>query len=184
MRVFVAIDVGADDIVDRLRQVQENIIRTGADVKLVEPHNMHFTVKFLGEVSEAVVHQVENGLSTLSFKAFNVKYRGLGVFPSPKRISVIWAGVEPDSAVKLNEVAEGVNGALREFSGNDRDSFQPHVTIARVKSGRERERLLEEVQGYSDTFFGEETVSSLKLKKSDLTPKGPIYADLVVLKFG
>lgn len=183
MRVFIAIDVGSRDVAERLTQVQKTIVSTGADVKLVEPHNMHFTVRFLGEVSEDVVSKVEAKMLALSFKAFDVKYRGLGVFPNPRRISVIWVGVESESAVRLREVAGGVNGALRGLVSDD-NRFEPHVTIARVKSGRGKDMLVGEVQKYSDTYFGEETAVSLKLKKSDLTPMGPVYADLAVFKFG
>ena len=58
--------------------------------------------------------------------------------------------------------------------------FKPHVTIFRVKNKIEdMSDKLEKISGY---YFGKQTVSEIKLKKSELTPNGPIYTDLLVVK--
>jgi 2'-5' RNA ligase len=52
------------------------------------------------------------------------------------------------------------------------------LTIARVRSGRNRDvlaRFLEENEGYD---FGVVRAECLRLKKSELTPRGPIYSTL------
>lgn len=183
MRVFVAIDVEGGEIVEKLRSAQEWIHSTGADLKLVEPENLHFTIKFLGEVPDAVVTAVEGKLSSLSFKSFGIKYRGLGVFPNPNRISVVWVGTDMDGGGRMKEVADSVDSVLGPIAPGDKGRFTPHATIARVKSGKAKDRLLDEIKKREDTFFGEEIVKSLKLKKSVLTPSGPVYTDLAVFRF-
>ncbi|RLI86966.1 MAG: RNA 2',3'-cyclic phosphodiesterase, partial [Archaeoglobales archaeon] len=46
----------------------------------------------------------------------------------------------------------------------------------------ERERLMRAIEKYRDFEFGEMVVDCFKLKRSILTPKGPIYEDLHVYK--
>ena len=53
--------------------------------------------------------------------------------------------------------------------------FSPHLTIARVKSIQDRENLVSIINSYANETFGEILVKSIKLKKSVLTEKGPIY---------
>ncbi|MGB9704174.1 MAG: 2'-5' RNA ligase family protein, partial [Pyrobaculum sp.] len=59
--------------------------------------------------------------------------------------------------------------------------FTPHLTIGRVKSGRNIDKLRELLGRYRGVEFGVVTVDKVKLKKSTLTPRGPIYSDLFVL---
>jgi len=58
--------------------------------------------------------------------------------------------------------------------------FKPHVTIFRVKN--KIEDLSSKLEKFSSCYFGKQTVSEIKLKKSELTPNGPIYTDLLVVK--
>jgi len=58
--------------------------------------------------------------------------------------------------------------------------FKPHVTIFRVKN--KIEDMSDKLEKFSAYYFGKQTVSEIKLKKSELTPNGPIYTDLLVVK--
>nr|NIR44127.1 RNA 2',3'-cyclic phosphodiesterase [Gemmatimonadota bacterium]NIR76250.1 RNA 2',3'-cyclic phosphodiesterase [Candidatus Kutchimonas denitrificans]NIS00690.1 RNA 2',3'-cyclic phosphodiesterase [Gemmatimonadota bacterium]NIT66835.1 RNA 2',3'-cyclic phosphodiesterase [Gemmatimonadota bacterium]NIV23434.1 RNA 2',3'-cyclic phosphodiesterase [Gemmatimonadota bacterium] len=102
--------------------------------------------------------------------------RGFGAFPSPKRPSVVWAGIEADDA--LRTVHERVEAEL-ESIGFPRETrpFHPHLTIGR---GRKRAKpaeyrglaeALSERSNYSDTF----RVRAVETMQSRLTPKGAIY---------
>jgi len=51
MRVFVAIEVSNKDVLNSIQKIQTEL---NIKAKPVELHNMHFTVQFLGEVSEDV----------------------------------------------------------------------------------------------------------------------------------
>ena len=48
-RGFIAIDIKATP---QITTFEKEIEKTGADVKLVEPGNIHITVKFLGDTDE------------------------------------------------------------------------------------------------------------------------------------
>jgi len=49
MRTFVAIEVNNKDVLNSIHKIQTEL---NIKAKPVELHNMHFTVQFLGEVSE------------------------------------------------------------------------------------------------------------------------------------
>jgi len=42
--------------------------------------------------------------------------------------------------------------------------------------------MSDKLEKFSSCYFGKQTVSEIKLKKSELTPNGPIYTDLLVVK--
>ena len=54
------------------------------------------------------------------------------------------------------------------------------MTIFRVKN--KIENLSSELEKFSSYSFGKQEISEIKLKKSELTPNGPIYTDLLVVK--
>ena len=54
----------------------------------------------------------------------------------------------------------------------------PHLTIGRVKFVEDRKTLLDILQKWKDYSFGKLQATSFQLKKSVLTPKGPIYSIL------
>ena len=78
MRTFVAIEVSDQDVLNSIHQVQSELNIKAKPVKL---HNMHFTVQFLGEVSEEMVGKVSDALSSLEFSSFSISFVGIGVFP-------------------------------------------------------------------------------------------------------
>jgi 2'-5' RNA ligase len=60
----------------------------------------------------------------------------------------------------------------------ERRGFSPHITIARVRSGRNRGQLVDEVLRSQGEMFGGFEVKHIRLKKSVLTPRGPVYSTL------
>ncbi|RLG42822.1 MAG: RNA 2',3'-cyclic phosphodiesterase, partial [Thermoproteota archaeon] len=103
---------------------------------------------------------------------------GVGAFPSMSRPRVIWVGVE-EGREELVRLMRWVDSRLRRlgFPREDREPH-PHLTIARVKWLRDRESLKRVLSSLLSTDFGEIEVREIRLKKSTLTPKGPIYETL------
>ena len=64
------------------------------------------------------------------------------------------------------------------------EKAKPHLTIARVRSGRDKNAIAELIKKHENTDFGAMLVDKIKLKKSTLTPKGPIYEDIAVFELG
>ncbi len=93
-------------------------------------------------------------------------------------------GVENSCKDELRSIAELVNKAISSFGFQSKGTFQPHATIARIKTGRNRDKLVSLIDEHCDQIFGEETIDYVRLKKSVLTPKGPIYDDLLSIRLG
>jgi len=183
MRAFLALDVKDDSTIKLIEDAQKKLMQTEADLKLVEPNNLHFTLKFFGEINDALAMRIKDSLENVKFKPLHVIYKGMGVFPSPQRISVIWVGVDNSCVDDLFNIANKVEERLRGITRIDERGFQPHITISRVKSGRNKDRLLTFIKEHENQDFGEEIIKSMRLKKSDLTPKGPIYSDVYIFPF-
>jgi 2'-5' RNA ligase len=176
VRAFVALEVpGA--VVDSLIQVQKELDATGADVKLVERENLHLNLKFLGELRDAEVSEAKSRLGRLSLKGGDVTIRGVGAFPTSARPRVVWAGIAPEDEPLVTPIARGVISALEGIGERDDRPFRPHITLARVRSGRNMRELTGVLRQIAALEFGIASLREIKLKSSTLTPNGPIYRD-------
>jgi RNA 2',3'-cyclic 3'-phosphodiesterase len=180
MRAFVAIDITSADVLDGLVAFQGELAKTGAELKPVERENIHFTVKFLGDISDSQAAEADSRLKKLRLSGGRIGVEGVGVFPSLSHPSVIWAGVAKEGREAMVAAAEAAIAALAGIGEDDRRGFQPHATMARVRSGRNRASLVDLVTRSSALEFGPMDLDSVKLKSSTLTPSGPVYRDVGV----
>lgn len=154
------------------------LANTGADLKLVKPQNIHLTVRFLGNISPPMVDAIYEEMKQVSFTPFEIELRGLGAFPRLSRPRVVWAGIRK-GADQLVKIFEQLEPRLRGLGFKpDTKGFSPHLTIARVRTGRNKVQLAKLVRGLEDYEFGAVKAECLRLKKSVLTPQGPIYTTL------
>lgn len=178
IRSFLAFDIDDEGVLRRLAEVQAVLANTGADLKMVKPQNIHLTVRFLGNTSLPMVDAIYEEMKKISFTPFGITLRGLGAFPRLNRPRVIWAGIK-DGAKELVDIFEQLEPRLRGLGFNpDTKGFNPHLTIARVRSGRNKAQLGKAVRELENRDFGNLRADFLKLKQSVLTPRGPIYTTL------
>jgi len=173
VRTFVAIDL-PEDIRERARESQEILRRSSGRLAIVDPANLHLTVKFLGEIDPARVGPVAEALRAVRADPFSLTV-GHAVCNPPRRPRVIWCDVTDggESAALARQVDDLV--APLGFPRETR-LFRPHVTLARVKEFHPSQCW--EVERMPREPLGTCRVESIKLKKSTLTPRGPIYDDL------
>ena len=176
MRTFVAIEVNNKDVLNSIHKIQTEL---NIKAKPVELHNMHFTVQFLGEVSEEMVGKISDALNSIEFSAFSISFVSIGVFPKPNFPRVIWIGTG-DGINELEKFAEMIRSKLSQLGFSPDKKFKPHVTIFRVKN--KIEDMSDKLEKFSSYYLGNQIISEIKLKKSELTPNGPIYTDLLVVK--
>ena len=183
IRSFIAIEVSNPSVLQEISEAQRVLLGTGADLKAVEPQNIHVTLKFLGDIELSQVDGVYEVMKKISVKSFEIEFKGLGVFPSLSRMNVIWVGITRGYE-KLSRIAAELDEGLKPlgFQPENR-KFSAHLTIIRVKSQRNREALASEAEKFTDREFGVVAADSLKLKKSVLTPQGPIYSTLREVNF-
>jgi 2'-5' RNA ligase len=178
IRSFLAFDIEEERVIRRLEEVQGTLANTGADLKLVKPQNIHITVRFLGNTTLPMVDTIYEVMKQISFAPFEITLRGLGAFPRLSRPRVIWAGIKK-GADELVNVFEQLEPRLRGLGFKpDTKGFSPHLTIARVRSGTNKLQLGEVVRKLGDYDFGAVKAECLRLKKSVLTPRSPIYTTL------
>ncbi len=178
IRSFLAFDIETDTVLNRLAAAQKLLVQTGADLKIVEPQNIHITIRFLGNVTLATVDKIFEEMKQIQFSPFNVQLKGLGAFPNPNYARVVWAGIT-EGADQLKSVFSQLEPRLRGLGFTpDSKGFSPHLTIARVRSGRNKAQLAKLITEKAAYEFGVVNAKCLRLKKSDLTPRGPVYSTL------
>ena len=166
------------EVRENLIKVEEELKQTRADLKLVEIENLHFTVKFLGDVPDSVLEEVDAKVRKLTLQRMEVDVRGLGAFPDDKAPRVVWAGVGYEDLDMVSKNAQVVIDALRGVGESDEREYHPHITLARLRSSTNIEALQALLAAYASKDFGRTPIMMLKLKSSTLTPRGPAYRDI------
>jgi 2'-5' RNA ligase len=138
MRLFVGVRVSPDEQPD-LKEVCRKL-KIGSDkseifVKWSPQENWHVTLKFLGEVDDAMLPELKSALDEAAKTSFasEVRASGIGGFPEQRHARVIFAGVARTQA--LLDLQGEVENAFNKlgFTTEDR-SYQPHITLGRLRS--------------------------------------------------
>ena len=148
---------------------------------------LHITLLFLGEKTEEEVEKITAALRSFRFKKFQIAIAGSGFFPSEKFPRIFWIGTK-DTGENTAPGEHGKNnsGALKQLhlqianllSEKPEKDFKGHVTVARIKSPENIEKLIALKNKLSSISFGSFEVSEIVLKKSTLTPNGAVYEDV------
>jgi 2'-5' RNA ligase len=178
VRTFVALEL-SKDIQDQLALAQDTIRGCKARLTFVDPKNIHITAKFLGEVEEKTLEKVMDALMSITFSPFPVT-AGIVTVNNPKRPHTVWCAI--DDAGQGERLFNLIEDALV-TPGFERETrrFTPHATLARVKSPHPS--LFSALDSLKDKSYGRCMISGIKLKKSTLLPQGPVYEDLLEVKW-
>ena len=108
-RTFVAVEISAA-IRARADELIAKLDGTTADVKWVEPHNLHLTLKFLGEVHEREIAEVCRAVAAGRGRSRSVRLGSprRGAFPTAARPRTVWlgAGAGAEQMVVLHDRVE------------------------------------------------------------------------------
>lgn len=184
IRSFLAAEL-PKTILERIAQLQGELKESKVDVRWVKPENIHLTLKFFGDIEESRVDEIVETVaeSVRSRSPFPLQVRGMGAFPHLKDPRVVWVGLIDERGVlaPLQKEMERRLEALG-FPSEGR-SFQPHLTIGRLKSSRGKDELIWRIERHLDDPFGTFEVDKVVLFRSDLRPTGPIYTSLREVRF-
>ncbi len=178
MRLFVSIDL-PDDLAEGVEGVQDRF-RDAEGLTFTKPRQAHVTLKFLGDVDEDSVSDIEDALAAdvaddIDFGPFRATVGGLGVFPSLDYISVVWVGVDVGGK-ELSLLNDAVESRVYDLGFEpEENDFVPHVTIARMQHAGGKELVQENVREL-DPEVGAMEVEEIRLTKSELTADGPEYS--------
>ena len=178
MRTFIAIEL-PNAIKDFLSRLQQELKTCGADVKWVEPKNIHLTLKFLGDVDDNKLNEITEIIKGVAKEkaTFQISISSLGAFPKIDSPRVIWIGIDAG-----DKETKEISGLLEEKIAKlgipkEERPFSSHITIGRTRSGLNLGKLVQELKNKSE-LGGEKLrfdVLKVTLFKSTLSPKGPTY---------
>jgi len=177
MRTFVGMEINNQDVLNSINDIRSKL---KIKAKPVSIKNIHFTMLFLGEVSDEMSQKIQEKLKSIEFDPFDVSIKGIGVFPKPSLPRVIWVGTDEKGGKRMSELAFAITKKLSNLGFKNDKPFKPHATIFRVKN--KIGNISNELKEYESYTFGIQKMSEIKFKKSVLTSDGPIYSDLQVVK--
>ncbi len=188
IRTFIALPLPADwtEALGFVISELQNAMPSG--VRWVAPSGIHLTLKFLGSTDPGLADRIIAALGR-QFDAPAVPQltlAGLGTFPTGRNPRVIWAGVSGDlmSLDALHQRAEEAAGGLGWPA--EKRPFRPHLTLGRVRdrvSARHRQGIAEVVARSFLPATASWRPDTVRLYRSELTPRGAIYTSLGDIKF-
>lgn len=147
-------------------------------VKWNDPDNYHLSLKFLGEVNDEKIEQVERGLEKVagSTKIMEIEFGGFGAFPTIRRPRVVWVGADPTPALRC--LKQDIEWALA-GCGFERETraFHPHVTLGKAEetNGAGAFRGLDELAA-GLSYQGLIRVRQIHLMRSHASSTGTRYS--------
>lgn len=171
MRLFIAIDF--NELRDYFSELQKLLPK---NARLSYTKTFHLTLKFLGEVQPNNADKITNDLKNIKFEPFSVFLDSIGVFPTENYIRVVWVGLKPEE--KILEMQKDIDEELKPLFKKEKD-FKAHITLARVKYLEDKKAFIQQLKNIKIENIKID-VKEFKLIKSTLTPKGPVYENLMV----
>ncbi|HUY89664.1 MAG TPA: RNA 2',3'-cyclic phosphodiesterase [Pirellulales bacterium] len=180
VRTFVAVEI-SPEIRARAAQLISRLNPTAAKVRWVEPHNMHLTLKFLGDVDLLELPELCQAVSdaVADLPPFEIEARGAGVFPDLRNPRTVWLGIGrgADEMIELHAAVERALTGLG-FRREQR-RFRPHLTLGRVRgAGPGNQELAERVAEHADFAGGVASVEAIVVFSSELGRDGPTHEAL------
>jgi len=180
MRLFIAIEI-PKEIKDELHKLQNELRRAGAEVSWTRPENIHLTLRFLGEVGEYQLEELKRLCveTAAEFHSFKLQLKDTGYFPGFRNPRVLWVGLAGQVSA-AGEVQKRLEEGLISIGFDQEDKpFKPHLTIGRVKSGKNVKPLVAASDMYPLPELPFE-VGEIVLMKSELQSAGAQYTPLVI----
>ena len=177
VRSFLAIEIESR-LKDNIAKVTQEFKKIDSDIKFVSNENLHLTLKFFGNIDDFQLKQIKSSISLVlrDFNMFNIKLGGVGAFPNKNHIKVIWIGMEDNEI--LYELQFRLDDEFAKLGFNKEKNFKSHLTIGRMKTGKNKNKVKKIIEKNENIIIGDFSVKSICLKKSNLTPSGPIYETL------
>ncbi|WP_408955919.1 RNA 2',3'-cyclic phosphodiesterase [Natroniella sp. ANB-PHB2] len=184
MRVFIALEL-VRGVQQKLEKTKNMLRDCSQRFSWVKPYNFHLTLKFLGEIEEEQVKEIEENLIGIGGEfrePFELVFDGLRAFPSLDLPKVIWVGVE-EGREQLIRLQKKVEDRLVKLGfEKEKREYTPHITLGRVKQKGDLEGIKEQLDDFPFRINARQKVKQISIIKSELTARGPIYTTLSEVK--
>ena len=176
VRAFISVDFSEKKIHEKIKEIQDQLLLTNAHLRMVNPAILHITLEFLGEITEEQLSVIKDIMNSLDFSKISLNVENPNVLPNENYVRVVYCEIKGDEE-KLIKMQKDLRGKLKinGFRVDDR-KFRPHLTIARVKSAKNKSELVRVIKELKETTCGTQEIVSVKLKESVLKPEGPQYS--------
>lgn len=134
-RCFYALRFGVE-VNAYLATIIEALKQHRADVRWVPSRNIHLTLRFLGELTDAQFEKARTIPAIPRSGDLSLRARGLGAFPLMRAPRVIWAGVEGETRHDTDRLLQ-LQGMTEEWARRiglppENRGYSPHITLGRV----------------------------------------------------
>ena len=175
-RIFLAIDI-PDKLKEQINNFNEELKKLEINANFVEKENLHINLKFFGDTEKEQKEKIIEKIKEVSenFNSFQLNAKDIGVFPSMNHIKVVWVGVE-DKKENLSNLQKELENEFEKIGiKKENRKFIPHITLCRIKTGKNIEKIIKTIKENKDKEFGTFEVENISLIKSELSPNGPKY---------
>lgn len=174
IRCFVAIEL-PKNLCNEILRIQKFLKKkTHFTGKITEFDNLHLTLKFLGEIEEKNLVEIIERLKVIKWDSFKAYPSDLGIFYHKKDPRIVWIRLGGKGVMELQKKIDSLLDGMYEPEGR----FMSHITIARIKHVKDKEKFVEHISNVKSKNF-EFNVNEIYLKKSELYKEGPIYSDIM-----
>ncbi|HKL08943.1 MAG TPA: RNA 2',3'-cyclic phosphodiesterase [Bacteroidales bacterium] len=174
-RTFIALKIPVSkQTAEKIQEIKSELQEE--KIKWVEIYNIHITLFFAGNTDEEMIQKISSHLEDLlkSKKSFTLKGKGIGVFRSLKSPRVLWLGIEKSEYLQRLKVEIDLMMKAFGFKIEDR-TFNPHLTLGRIKWLNDKSNLKKIIEDYKDVEFQDFIIDEIIFYESILTPAGPVY---------
>jgi len=169
MRCFISINI-PENIKKEILKIQSQLPEFKG--KKTEFENLHLTLKFLGEINKEMLQKVKDRLSSINFKKFKTQIDSIGHFDNTKsrfnKSLIIWLHL-----TNCEKLQKEIDNSLENIFPKEK-RFMSHLTIARIKSVRNRKDFLETINKIKVPEINFD-VDKFYLMSSEVKSKGPEY---------
>lgn len=166
IRVFISIEIPDKGCLDGPLSYLKGV----KGVRTSPPEQIHITLRFIGDVDESRVDDIEDCVARAveGVRPFTVRVSGAGAFPKRERPSVVWIGASPqrEMAAIAGRIGDNLRAAGVDF---DTKPFKFHITVGRCRGPAD-------LRGFFDTFSDSEFTSfdcgEVLIMRSVLGPAG------------
>jgi len=187
IRAFVALEL-SEEVKRTLKTLQGKLKPAApAPVKWTDPEGTHLTLAFLGNIDAGIVSNISKAIESASrlIKPFRLRVSGLGVFPNPSRVRVVWVGLNGDLDI-LGRLQKNIETALEPLGYKpEARAFTPHLTLGRVRDDArpdERQALAKIIADTKDNIDITFDIKAVHLFRSQLKPTGAVYSKLATVE--
>ncbi|MGD9561030.1 MAG: RNA 2',3'-cyclic phosphodiesterase [Pyrinomonadaceae bacterium] len=182
-RIFIAADI-SDDARKKAARYVEDLRRAFPNLRVgwERPEKMHVTLRFVGDVNEKVLLEVQRAVEKAanSGGAFSAVLKDTGRFPPKGDPRILWLGTRDNG--EMARIASALDRELAPLGFKpEKRLFSPHLTIARLREPRLSAEL---ASLHLQTHFEpvEFTVREIAIYESKLLPTGSVYSKIAAFQ--